>query len=67
MRLGTKIKIVADHPRKGQDSLDDCIGCICEVVEHWKQKDSDLENGDIQVTSDSTGIIILNSREYVEI
>ena len=65
MKLGTKVKIIADHPRKGQDSISEWIGWEGIVTEHWKQKDSDLDKGDIQIYGgEGLGVIVLRSSEY---
>ena len=68
MKLGTRVRIIADYPRKGQDSIAEWIGWEGVVTEHWKQETSDLVNGDIQIDGgEGLGVIVLRDCEYEEI
>ena len=57
-----KIKVIANHPQKGQDSIKHLIGKVYDVINF------DKESNEVQVESkefDGTdGIIILNKREW---
>lgn len=67
MKKGLKIRIVASKPTELQDefSIVKYIGKEYEVVNHWQNSNSGLDEGEIQIDlTEEGGIIILNSGEY---
>jgi hypothetical protein len=74
MKKGSIIRIIASQPVDDQEGIDSYIGREFEVIEHWKQKDSYLENGQVTVIlfddvdlNPRQQLSILNKEEYIEV
>ena len=47
MRVGQKVRIIADRPSKGQDSIAELIGKVCEIA--IVHRESGRETGEVSV------------------
>lgn len=63
MKIGTLIRITSSNPQTDQDEINSLIGQTFEAMAHWKQKDSPLDKGEIQIKVNND-IYVLNSNEY---
>lgn len=68
MKIGTTIQVINNNPINDQSDIDILIGKKFNVLTHWKQENSGLNEGEIQINSkDFGGIICLNKDEYIEL
>lgn len=65
IKIGSIIKVVASCPTEEQDGIEEFIGVKAKVVEHWKQKNTVLDKGQVVVCFDNKHDYILNDNEYV--